>query len=190
MGPALLSIPQSAIRNPQWEILICGFGGQGVLFAGELLGRAGMRAGMEAAQSASYGAEARGSACHAGVVLSSEQIPYPKVRRPDLLMAMSQAGYDKFVPSVESGGTVIYDADLVKPKQIEGIGQVSVGATAAATELGRRGIANVVMVSAAVALTGIIPREALRQALEEQSPSAYLDVNLNALEAGWKMRES
>jgi len=182
-----IKIPQSAIRNPQCEILICGFGGQGIIFAGELLGRAGMHAGMEAAQSASYGAEARGSACHAEVLLSSEHIPYPRVRRPDLLIAMSQAGYDKFAAKVKKDGRIVYDSDLVSPRKLDSVEQTPFAATAAATELGRRGVANVVMLAAVVSTTGMIPPDALKSALEEQTPEKYREVNLKALEVGQNM---
>jgi len=171
------------------EVIICGFGGQGVIFAGELLGRAGVRAGLETGQSASYGSEARGSACHAGVVLSSEQIGYPKVRKPDVVIAMSQAAYDKFADSVKPGGKVVFDHHLVKRKEIDGVEQIGIPATDLATQLGRRGVANVVMLTAAMKITGDVSMDALKEALEEQSPEAFLDINLKAFEEGLKLAE-
>jgi len=171
------------------EILICGFGGQGVIFAGELLGRAGVRAGLESGQSASYGSEARGSACHAGVVLSSEQIGYPKVIKPDVVIAMSQSAYDKFAPTVKPGGRLFFDYHLVKHREIDGVEQIGIPATDLATQLGRRGVANVVMLTAAMRITGDVSMDALKEALEEQSPQAFLDINMKAFEEGMTAAE-
>lgn len=169
------------------EIIICGFGGQGIIFAGELLGRAGVKAGMEAAQSASYGSEARGSACHAGIVLSSEPISYPKVKKPVVLVAMSQTAYDKFAPNVALNGKIFFDCNLVNNKYIKDVEQVGFPATNSATEIGRRGVANVVMLSAVIKSTGIITKQSLEEALREQSPASFLEINLQALEAGFQL---
>lgn len=166
------------------ELLICGFGGQGVIFAAELLGRTAVLAGMEVAQSVSYGSEARGSACHAGVVLASEEIAYPKVRTPDILVALSQSGYDKFISSVKAGAKVIYEKDLVVSCVVEGIEQIGIPATSIAVDLGNRNVANVVMLGAVVKQTGIVPETTLRQTLDEHCPPKYLEINRQALEKG------
>lgn len=171
------------------EVLICGFGGQGVIFAGVLLGRAGVCAGLEAAQSASYGAEARGSACHAGVVLSPEPIGYPKVRQPDVLIALSQDGYDKFAHTVKSGGKIFFDCHLIKHKKIDTVEQVGVPATSSATQLGQKGVANVVVVTTAAAIAGIVSNEALKTAIDEQSPANFKEINIKAFEEGLKIAE-
>ncbi len=171
------------------ELLICGFGGQGVIFAGQLVGRTAVVAGMEVAQSASYGSEARGSACHAGVVVSSELISYPKVRKPDILIALSQAGYDKFISTVKPKGKVIYDCDLVKSENRDGIDQIGLPSTAIATQMGRKGVGNVILLAAVTALTNFVPKEALQQALDEQSPPAFKEMNRKAIIAGFKLAE-
>jgi len=172
-----------------------------VIFAGELLGRAAMRAGLESAESSAYGSEARGSACHAGVIISDQYIPYPKVRRPDLLIALSQSAYLSFITSVKSGGQVFYDIDLVNPSLSPRNDVILKGipATAAAAQLGRRSVANVVLLTAALAsnndhpdLPGdsIVPsREAMEKAIIEQSPPAFKEINLAAMKEGWKMSE-
>jgi len=175
------------IRNQKSETIIAGFGGQGVLFAGGLLGRAGIQAGLTAAESSSYGAESRGSACFVGVVLSDEPIPYPKVRRPDLLIALSQGGYDKFTALIKPGGRIFYDCDMIQPKSLEGVDQAGIHATTIAAQMGSKAVANVVMLAAAVITTGIVPMKALREAVKEQSPAAYLAVNLKAVEEGWRV---
>ncbi|MBC8465722.1 2-oxoacid:acceptor oxidoreductase family protein [bacterium] len=171
----------------RYEVLICGFGGQGVIFAGKLLGHTAGLAGLETAQSASYGSEARGSACHAGVVLASEQIGYPKVNNPDLLIAMSQEGYDKFYDKVKPGGMIVFDCDLVKTTAIEGVERAGYQATKIATDLGKRNIANVLLLSIAASLGGFVTKEALIQALENNSPSAFKEINLKALAVGFRM---
>jgi len=204
---------KSKIQNPKSKILICGFGGQGVIFAGELLGRAAIIAGREAAESSSYGSESRGSACHSGVVIADAPIAYPKVERPDILIALSQDSYDKFAPRVKPGGQIFFDCHLIKMKKLEGVDQTGIPAMHLATQLGRKGVANVVMLAAAMANLRGAPtsvgesqlkpdlqasrathpnlpsREALEQALREQSPAAYLEVNLKAVEAGWGISE-
>lgn len=170
------------------EAIICGFGGQGVIFAGRLLGQAASLSGLESAQSSSYGSEARGSACDAGVVISDAIIGYPQPARPDVLIALSQAAYDKFVTRVNPGGAIIYDDGLVVPREIESVRQIGVPATAAATDaLGRRGIANVVILAAASALTGLASRDDLKKAVEEESPPDYLEINLRAVDEGLKL---
>ncbi|MBT3232058.1 MAG: 2-oxoacid:ferredoxin oxidoreductase subunit gamma [Calditrichaeota bacterium] len=167
------------------ELLFCGFGGQGIIFAGKIMGQAGVAAKLETAQSASYGSEARGSACHAGVVVSTEQIGYPKVTKPDILVAMSQEAYDKFINTVKSGGTVFYDSHLVNATETEGVVQNAIPATSLATDIGRRGVANVVMLSAMVASSGIVSKDNLQDTLDEQSPPAFKEINGNAVDAGF-----
>ncbi len=163
------------------EVLICGFGGQGVIFAGELIGRAGMIAGMEAAQSSAYGSEARGSSCSTGVVLSDELIGYPIVRKPDVLIALSQDGYEKFAPSVKGGGIIFYDSDMVEPASMEGIDQQGIPATTKAASIGRKGVANVVMLAEMVRITRILSLEVLEKSIAEQSPDAFRSINLKAI---------
>lgn len=168
------------------ELVICGFGGQGVIFAGVLIGHACVQAGLEVAQSAAYGSEARGSACHAGVVISTENISYPKVHNPDILLAMSQAGYDKFVRNVKDTGKVFYDSDLVVPVASENVEQIPVKATAIATDLGKKAVANVALVATTVGKTQFIDSNALRKAVEENSPRAFREMNISAMEMGLK----
>ncbi|MBM3326395.1 MAG: hypothetical protein FJY65_05375 [Calditrichaeota bacterium] len=163
------------------DLIICGFGGQGVIFAGELIGRAGMLAGMESAQSSAYGAEARGSACSTGVVLSDEPIDYPIVRQPDILLAFSQDGYRAYASLVKSGGQIFYDCDLVRPASIDSIEQTGIPATAEAAAIGNKNVANVVMLAKMLAATEILPQEALIKSIIEQSSPAYREINLKAL---------
>lgn len=169
------------------ELIICGFGGQGVIFAGELIGRAAVVSGLEAAQSASYGSEARGSACHAGVVISDEHISYPKVGKPDILIALSQTAYTKFLPNVRENGKVLFDCHLIKHQAMDGVEQIGIPAQAGALKLGRKSVANVIIVAAALATGDIIKKDALRSAILEQSPPAFQEINIKAMEAGFAL---
>tara|TARA_B100001964_G_C13966745_1_gene480085 strand:- start:40 stop:567 length:528 start_codon:yes stop_codon:yes gene_type:complete len=169
------------------EIIICGFGGQGIIFAGELLGRASVIAGLETAQSSSYGSESRGSACHVGIIISDESISYPNVREVSILIAMSQIAYEKLAPMVKQDGTIFYDNITVEPTPLREIEQIAVPATILATRLGSANVANVCMLSSVLASTGIIKRNALETALVEQSPAAFLAMNQDAIEEGYKL---
>ncbi len=162
------------------ELLICGYGGQGVIFAGELIGRAGIIAGMESAQSSSYGSEARGSSCSTGVVLSDEQIGYPIVLKPDILIALSQDSYIKYAPTVKTGGTIFYDSDMVEPMSMVGIVHQGIAATSKATAMGRKGVANVVILAEMIKATQILSSELFEKSIIEQSPTAFREINLKA----------
>ncbi|MFC2150854.1 2-oxoacid:acceptor oxidoreductase family protein [Calditrichota bacterium] len=166
------------------EIIIAGFGGQGVIFAGELLGRAAMLAGLHAAQSASYGSEARGSATNAGIIISDVAITYPKVAQPDILIALSQEACDKFASKVKPDGKIIFDCDTIESVEREDVDQIGFPATANAARLGKKTVANVIILSYAIALTKVVPVEALKQALTEQTPEKFLQLNLRALGVG------
>ena len=115
------------------EIRICGFGGQGIILAGVVLGEAATRAGHRAVQTQSYGPESRGGAARAEVVISSEPIDYPRVSRPDVVVALSQTGFDRFGQDVANHGIVLVDQALV---EAEG-GVTSVPFTTTAEEVGR-----------------------------------------------------
>ena len=96
------------------EIRIVGFGGQGIILAGVILGEAAARAGHHAVQTQSYGPESRGGAARSEVVISSDVIDYPRVSRADVVVALSQEGYDKFGKGLGDGALLVVDSDLVK----------------------------------------------------------------------------
>ncbi|MBW1988927.1 MAG: 2-oxoacid:acceptor oxidoreductase family protein, partial [Deltaproteobacteria bacterium] len=120
------------------EIIITGFGGQGIVLAGRILGRAASLGDhKESTLVQSYGPESRGGACSAQVIISDETIHYPYVRRPHILAAMSQAGFDKFKDTLTDDGYLLIDQDLVNP---EGVDRdvFAIPATRLAEELGRK----------------------------------------------------
>ncbi len=172
------------------QVRLCGFGGQGVVLAGALLGRAAARGGYWVAGSNSYGAQARGSTCRSEVVLGREPVGFPHVTRPDLLVAFSQEAYDRFLPEVAPGGLVVFDRPRVVAQPSGAFLQVGVPATAVAiSELESPQPANVVMLAAVVSLTGLIDLGDLRAALEEALPAPALPLNRRAVDLGLDLGE-
>ncbi len=143
---------------------------------------------MESVQSSSYGSESRGSACHAGVIISDEPISYPNVRDVSILIAMSQVAYEKFALMVKPGGRIFYDDNSVELVSVNGVEQAAVPATDLATKLGNANVANVCMLSAVIAATGIIERKSLQAALKDQCPERFMDINMQAIGAGFGLR--
>ena len=161
------------------EIRICGFGGQGIILAGVVLGEAATRAGHRAVQTQSYGPESRGGAARAEVVISSEPIDYPRVSRPDVVVALSQAGYDRFGHDVADDGIVLVDEALVEAE-----GVTSVPFTTTAEEVGRKIVSNIVMVGYLVALIEVIPHDVLESTVLANIPAGTEDLNRKAVTAG------
>lgn len=169
------------------EIRITGFGGQGVILAGYILGKAAcVFDGKQATMVQSYGPEARGSACAAQVVIADGKIHDPYVRRQEILCALSQEGYDIFIRELMPGGTVLFDRDLVETGELPAGAQLvaSVPATRAAEKMGRRMAANIVMLGFLTGCTGIVTAEAMKQAVRSSVPHGTEDFNLAALESG------
>jgi len=166
------------------EIRLAGFGGQGVILAGLLLGQAAVNDGRFAAGSNSYGAQARGSACKAEVVISQERIDYPHVEQTDLFVAMSQGGYDAFKDLVAEDGEIFYDSGLVTSLG-SGSPERGFDVTAIAVEeLGNKQVANVIWLGVVAGTTGWFSRKALKKAAEQHIPERFLELNLKALARG------
>ncbi|WP_088335872.1 MULTISPECIES: 2-oxoacid:ferredoxin oxidoreductase subunit gamma [unclassified Methanopyrus] len=167
------------------EIRISGFGGQGIVLAGVVLGRAAaVYEGYNAVQTQSYGPEARGGASRSDVIVSDEEVMYPYVRRPDFLVTMSQEAYEKYVENVPEDGLVVYDSTLVNPSR-EDVEHVGIPATDLAEEkLGLSIVANMIILGALRELTGIVSFDSLQKAVEDSVPPGTEDVNVRALKLG------
>ncbi|MBS7643046.1 2-oxoacid:ferredoxin oxidoreductase subunit gamma [Candidatus Bathyarchaeota archaeon] len=169
------------------DIRIAGFGGQGVILAGLLLGKAAVIYDKKkAVQTQSYGAEARGGAARSEVVIADEPIDYPKVISADILVAMSQEAVNRYFENLKGGATVIVDADLVSKVPIcQEVKVYKVPATSVATkEFGNQIVANMIMLGALVGLTNAVSETAIRTAVMEGVPEGTREVNLQALEKG------
>ncbi|MGZ8791522.1 MAG: 2-oxoacid:acceptor oxidoreductase family protein, partial [Thermoanaerobaculia bacterium] len=111
-SPANCQLPTA---NSRLEVRLTGFGGQGVVLAAHIIGRACIEAGKHATMIQSFGPEARGASCSATLVISPDEVLYPYIQQPEILVAMSGDGYEKFKDELKPGGTLIYESDLVKP---------------------------------------------------------------------------
>ena len=173
------------------QIRLCGFGGQGVILAGTILGHAAISDGKWVSGSNSYGAQARGGAARSEVVISQDPIKFPHVIQSDILIALSQKAYDTYSRDVhEHGAMVIYDDPMVKPHTIKGAQQIGVPATnTALRELNSKQVANIVILGASVAITRIVSRQALIESITETVEERFRELNLKALEVGYKLGE-
>lgn len=168
------------------DIRLAGFGGQGIILAGFVLGRAAaIYGGREAVFTQSYGPEARGGACAASVIISDEPIDYPFISRADYVVCMSQEAFNKYGADIADGAWLIVDSDLVTVKGGNGYLR-RVPATRLATDLGNRMAANVVMLGYFAASTGVISREALEESVRATVRPRLLDLNVKALDAGFQ----
>ncbi|MFB0505241.1 MAG: 2-oxoacid:acceptor oxidoreductase family protein [Thermodesulfobacteriota bacterium] len=171
------------------QVRFGGFGGQGIVLAGLLLGRAASMEGRFVAGSNSYGVAARGAACRSEVVISEDPIDFPQVRIPDVVAVMSQRAYDLFSSDVAKDGLIFYDSQFIVPHRRRGV--VDVPATGMALQdLGDKRVANVIMVAAVVAKTGIVSQGALLRAIEESVKGNFLDLNKKAAELGFQWKGS
>jgi 2-oxoglutarate ferredoxin oxidoreductase subunit gamma len=170
------------------EIRIAGFGGQGVILAAAVIGKAqALYEGGHATMTQNFGPEARGGSCSAQVILSSEPILYPYVTQPDVLVVMSQEAYTRFIPELKPGGTLIMEQDLVRfDGRRSGARVFGVPATRLAEELGRKVVLNVVMVGFFAGVTKLVSPKALRKAVADSVPPALEKLNLEAFDKGFE----
>ncbi len=173
------------------EMRITGFGGQGVVLAGYIFGRAcAIHADKHATMIQSFGPEARGSACSATLVVSDSEVLYPYVQRPDILIVMSGEGYEKYGAELKDGGTLICERDLVKAEPKPGLKIFAVPSTRIAETLGRPIVQNIVMLGFAAAVIAAVPQEAMITAVKGSVPAGTEDINLKAFAAGWEYFET
>ena len=173
------------------EIRFAGFGGQGVVLAGVLLGTAAsVTDGRRAVQTQSYGAAARGGGARSEVIISDEPITYPRVTHPDIMVAMSEEAMKKYGPDMPPGGLLIIDSDLVKNVNREDVRLIGLPASNLATqELGRTIVANLVMLGVLVAKTGLVSVSGMEAAIRENVPPKTIDLNLKAFRKGLELGE-
>ncbi|HTP12721.1 MAG TPA: 2-oxoacid:acceptor oxidoreductase family protein [Bacteroidota bacterium] len=170
------------------EVKIGGFGGQGVILSGYIIGRAASIFDSKyATMIQAFGPEARGSACSAQLIVSREEIAYPYITAPDLMIIMSQEAYTKFVPELCVGGTLITESELVVPHNLrKDLRHFSIPATRFAEELGKKMVLNIVMMGFAAAVTDVVGVEAMRKAVKASVPKGTEDLNSRAFEKGYQ----
>lgn len=170
------------------EIRLSGFGGQGIIKTGYIIGEAvAIHDGKNATFTQSYGPESRGGAAAAQVVISDAPISYPHVIDPTILVVMSQGAYNKYVPDFRRDGLLIIDEDLAEPDEAaEGLRILSIPATRLAEELGRKIVANVVMLGFLTAVADLCSVEAMKEAVLSSVPKGTEELNLKAFERGYE----
>ena len=172
----------------QQEIIISGFGGQGTLFAGQLLAYAAMDSGRHVTWIPSYGPEMRGGKARCTVVVSDEEIGSPLVRRPSSAIVLNIPSMEAFESAVKPDGVLVVNSSLVPQKsERTDIRAIHIPASDIATELGNVRMANVICLGALVQATGVVSLEAIAQALDDHLPERHrklLGLNKEALRKG------
>lgn len=172
----------------QEEFLFAGFGGQGVMFAGQILAYAAMDAGFEVTWIQSYGPEMRGGSAHCYTVISDKPIGSPIVRHPKTAVVFNIPSFEKYEPLAAAGGVLIRNASLIpQSTKRSDITELAIPATATADELGSIKIANLVLLGALLTAQPVISLEAMKQALEHHIPAHRRDLltlNYAALDRG------
>jgi 2-oxoglutarate ferredoxin oxidoreductase subunit gamma len=173
---------------PRTEVKIGGFGGQGVILSGYILGRAAtIFDSKSATMIQAFGPEARGSACSAELIISDEAITYPYIVAPNVMVVMSQEAYTKFSPQLAQGGMLLTEEDLVVTHNLRSdVKHYSIPATRFAEELGKRLVLNIVMLGFATAITNVVGREAARKAVKVSVPKGTEELNFAAFEKGYE----
>lgn len=173
----------------RYEIRFSGAGGQGLITAGIILAEAAaIIEKKHAAQSQSYGPEARGGASKSEVIISDSPIDYPKATIVDACLAMTQESADKYANGIKEGGVLLLDSDYVSrnPQGNFKTYKLPIMRTAR-VDLGREIVANVIALGAMIALTGVVSREAGETAVLAKVPEAFIDLNKKAYSLGFEM---
>lgn len=171
------------------HMLIAGFGGQGVLFAGKIVAYTGMIEEKQVSWLPSYGPEMRGGTANCSVCIDEKPIGCPIVLEPRTLIVMNRPSYDKFVDAVAPGGVMIYDSTLIDAEctRID-ITVAAVPATQMANDNGLHGLSNIIMLGQTLKQTGFCSLDVLKEALQKCIPARkqhLLEPNLRALQLGY-----
>ncbi|MBN1426825.1 MAG: 2-oxoacid:acceptor oxidoreductase family protein [Anaerolineae bacterium] len=172
----------------QQECLFSGFGGQGVMFAGQLLAYAAMSEGFHVTWIPSYGPEMRGGTAHCFVVISDQPIGSPMVKHPQAAVVFNQPSYEKYEPLVATGGLLAFDSSVISASGLRAdITDLAVPAARVAEELGNIRLANVVMLGAMLTARPIMSLKSIESMLDEHIPPHRRDLlgaNIDALRKG------
>ena len=166
------------------EVRFAGFGGQGIILAGYIVGKAAaLYDGKEAILTQSYGPEARGGACSAEVVLDDGPIDYPMLTNPSVIVLMSQEAHQKYGTDIEPATNVLIESDLVEDAPEE---WPRIPATRLAEELGARICANIVMLGFLTGVTRLLSHDAMEEAISTSVPTRTVELNLRAYAKGYE----
>lgn len=170
------------------ELRLSGSGGQGLILAGIILAEAALYDGKNVVQSQSYGPEARGGASRSEVIISDNIINYPKVGKCDLLLALTESAYDKYIDSLKDGGTLILDTTVNKAPERKDIKVYKIPILdTASKKLGKAMVANIIALGSIQRLTNLVSKEALAKAVLNRVPRGTEELNKKALEEGFNL---
>ena len=171
------------------QILIAGFGGQGILFSGKFLAYEGLIDGKEVSWLPSYGPEMRGGTANCSIIISDTKIGSPIVDKPDILVAMNGPSYDKYVGEIKAGGQVFIDSSLIDKKcERNDIDAFYIPATQLASEENLSGLANMIILGNVLAHADIMPKENIEKAMQKVVPAKkqnLFDLNMKAIQLGY-----
>ena len=166
------------------EILLAGFGGQGILFAGKILAYSGLMDNKEVSWLPSYGPEMRGGTCNCSVCISDNEVASPLVNEPEILIAMNTPSLEKFVNSVKPGGTIVVDSTMVDATvERTDVNTFYIPATQLATDNDLPGGANIILLGKVFKETGIVSTETFKKAIEKVVPAKKAALAANNLKA-------
>lgn len=172
------------LHYPQ-RITLCGFGGQGIVLSAVILGTTAVtKGGLFAVQTQSYGSEARGGQCQSELIIHDQPINSPVAQSKDLLVAMFQDAYNKYIPTLREDGVLIIEPDLVTNPHRNIKNTFQIPATQIAVDLGNRMCANMVMLGFISECYGLVEQGALKEVVSEHVPERFIELNLKAVDAG------
>ena len=171
------------------QILIAGFGGQGILFSGKFLAYEGLIDGKEVSWLPSYGPEMRGGTANCSIIISDTKIGSPIVDKPDVLVAMNGPSFDKYVGEIKAGGQVFIDSSLIDKKcERDDIEAYYIPATQLASEQNLSGLANMIILGNVIAHADIMPKGNIEKAMQKVVPAKkqnLFDLNMKAIQLGY-----
>ncbi len=171
------------------KILIAGFGGQGILFAGKALAYTGLKAGKEVSWLPSYGPEMRGGTANCSVTISDTPIGSPIVDKPDVLVAMNLPSLEKYYNETEKGGYVIYDSSLITKEDLRNdVLTAGIPATKMASDNQLPGLANMIILGKVIKETQVLTLEQIKNSLAQMVPAKKIELlekNIKAIELGY-----
>lgn len=170
------------------ELRLTGSGGQGLILAGIILAEAALLDGKNVVQSQSYGPEARGGASKSEVIISEKDINYPKVEKCDIMLALTQDSYDKYIDSLKPGGVLVIDSSIEVESSCDDVKIVMVPILDTAKEkIGKSMVANIVALGSLYELTKVVSKESLIEAVTGRVPRGTEELNKKALSEGFNL---
>ena len=170
------------------QILLSGFGGQGILFTGKFLAYKGLIEDKNVSWLPSYGPEMRGGTASCSVIISDEEVGSPIISEPDVLVAMNLPSFEKFEPTVKPGGIVIADSSLIETRSTRtDIDVYYIPATSLASEMGKQSLANMVILGKLLSVMGEFDDEKIKAVLTKVIPpkkAEMLEINTQAMTLG------